>query len=275
MSYFFFCSSFFPFSNYFKPNLLIFHIKMIFAFSGLEMFFYLTTLLFSDGFKDQNEGNNHPFQWTERNLEKSWASTQNTGIPSKGLFAYINWNFLKIFHCSETLDGQDDFFIKHVQATDGSEAFLFISPSLLENLGEVTELHADGTFRTVPPMFHQLFTLHFSRFGQVSCRFNLFEKFFTELSFFFSSYIFIIFIYSIFSIQIFPFVFALMTSKSRVLYDAIFQCVLEEFAERFPNKEVNITNFMSDYEQAIQGAAMEAFGCRTTGCFFHYSQVIT
>ncbi len=167
-------------------------VKMICVFSGLEMFFYPTTLLFSDGFKDQNEGNSHPFLWTDRNLEKSWASSQNTGILSKELFASTDWNFLTIFHYRETLDGQDDFFIKHVRATDGSEAFLFISPSLLENLGEVTELHADGTFRTVPPMFQQLFTLHFSRFGQVSCRFNLFKLFFTE---FFSFFLFFLHFY--------------------------------------------------------------------------------
>jgi len=66
-----------------------------------------------------------------------------------------------------------------------------------------------------------------------------------------------------------------MTSKSRPLYDAVLQTILGAFRERYPNAETNVSNFMSDYERAMQSAAREAFdGCEITGCYFHFSQVL-
>lgn len=61
-----------------------------------------------------------------------------------------------------------DFFAGRVQSSDGGQAFLFVSAVLLRLLGEVPDIQADGTFRTVPRLFTQLFTIHASRFGQVN-----------------------------------------------------------------------------------------------------------
>lgn len=60
-----------------------------------------------------------------------------------------------------------DFFLDRVSTADGGEAFVFLSPRLLQHLADTPELQADGTFRTVPKLFLQLFTLHIGRFGQV------------------------------------------------------------------------------------------------------------
>jgi len=69
-------------------------------------------------------------------------------------------------------------FICEVVAGDGKAMniyiFVFISPNLLEELGEVDELQADGTFWSVPKPFkkphpfEQLFSLHLTRFGRVT-----------------------------------------------------------------------------------------------------------
>ena len=61
-----------------------------------------------------------------------------------------------------------EFFVDRVSTRDGGEGFIFLSPTLLPILAETPELQADGTFRTVPDIFMQLFTLHITRFGQVN-----------------------------------------------------------------------------------------------------------
>ena len=52
-------------------------------------------------------------------------------------------------------------------STAAGTALLFVSLALLSQLRQAVQLHADGTFRTVPKMFYQLFTLHFMAYGKV------------------------------------------------------------------------------------------------------------
>ncbi len=66
----------------------------------------------------------------------------------------------------EAFDG-GDFFLGRIQTADGGDALIFVSPKLLPAAAQTPELQADGTFRSVPEIFMQLFTLHISRFGQV------------------------------------------------------------------------------------------------------------
>ena len=67
-----------------------------------------------------------------------------------------------------------------------------------------------------------------------------------------------------------------MSKKSRVLYDLVMRRIVNIFEERFPGKELVVQNIMSDFERAIQGALTNIFPDATaTGCYFHYSQVIS
>lgn len=57
----------------------------------------------------------------------------------------------------------------HSFAQDGDNV-LFVSPSLLEAAGRAEEWHMDGTFKVVPSMFNQLFTIHFVSFNHVRAK---------------------------------------------------------------------------------------------------------
>ena len=69
--------------------------------------------------------------------------------------------------------------------------------------------------------------------------------------------------------NVLPFFKAVMTGKSRALYDSVFQKIKEELPET-----VNPETVMTDYEGALQGALSEIFPEATiVGCWFHFSQV--
>ncbi len=67
----------------------------------------------------------------------------------------------------KTLDGSSDFFKARVSTTTGT-AFIFLSVSLLTQLRTTKQIQADGTFKTVPNLFYQLFTLHFKAYKKVT-----------------------------------------------------------------------------------------------------------
>ena len=69
--------------------------------------------------------------------------------------------------------------------------------------------------------------------------------------------------------NVLPFFKAVMTGKSRALYDSVFHKIKEELPET-----VNPETVMTDYEVALQGALSEIFPEATiVGCWFHFSQV--
>lgn len=66
-----------------------------------------------------------------------------------------------------------------------------------------------------------------------------------------------------------------MNKKTRDLYDAAIDKIIDVFATEFPDLTINIERSMTDYESAIQGALIAAFmGCECSGCWFHYKQVV-
>lgn len=66
-----------------------------------------------------------------------------------------------------------------------------------------------------------------------------------------------------------------MNRKTRLLYDKVMEKIIEVYDERYPDVYIKVENVMSDFEDAILGSVKQAFmGCETTGCFFHYGQVI-
>lgn len=67
--------------------------------------------------------------------------------------------------------------------------------------------------------------------------------------------------------QVFPAVYCLMTRKTRVAYSAFLNYCKREL-------NINPRVIITDYEQALQGAAAEVFPeAHLTGCLFHYGQV--
>ena len=42
---------------------------------------------------------------------------------------------------------------------------MFISPDVVQQMDEATQIHADGTFWSVPHLFYQLFSIHVKILG--------------------------------------------------------------------------------------------------------------
>lgn len=65
-----------------------------------------------------------------------------------------------------TRDGSAPFYNGRVSTTTGT-AFVFISTRLLLALLTTLQVHSDATFKTVPELFYQMFTLHVLFNGRV------------------------------------------------------------------------------------------------------------
>ena len=71
--------------------------------------------------------------------------------------------------------GQQEAFYQGLLTTEDCEdhALLFVSPHLLEALSLATEIHVNGTFKTVPGKFKQLMKFHVIRYNYVSYKFYI------------------------------------------------------------------------------------------------------
>lgn len=147
-------------------------------------------------------------------------------------------NYAKTY--SHNLDQTQEFFtaLVHEGGDGDGKALVFTSPNLLKQLGEREELHADGTFKAAPRLFYQLFTVHI-----------ILKK------------------------KSFPVVYALMTNKTRALYDAVLSAVTSKYAALYPEKGFKVKHLMSDFETAIMDSMKHAFNATPVGCHFHYAQV--
>jgi hypothetical protein len=67
--------------------------------------------------------------------------------------------------------GDEQFFTDGIYCDDG-KALVFISNPLMEALSDCGEMFLDGTFRTVPPLFYQLVTIHVTAFAYVCFQFS-------------------------------------------------------------------------------------------------------
>ncbi len=77
----------------------------------------------------------------------------------------------------KTLDGLSDFFKARVSTTTGT-AFIFLSITLLTQLRKTKQIQVGGTFKTVPNLFYQLFTLHFKAYKKITILFLLLVRLF-------------------------------------------------------------------------------------------------
>ncbi|KZS16486.1 Uncharacterized protein APZ42_017762 [Daphnia magna] len=149
------------------------------------------------------------------------------------------------------------------EETDGvrSFAFIFLSLNIMSLLSEVTQLAFDGTFRSSPSMFQQLFTIHVTYRGKASSITD--GPNFQRLLY-------------LCSLQTLPFAYVLMTHRNRKIYDASLRHILDEFKKHNPGASIDqIELVISDFERAILSSMGSAFpNARPRGCWFHYGQAI-
>ncbi|XP_045032435.1 uncharacterized protein LOC116927525 [Daphnia magna] len=137
----------------------------------------------------------------------------------------------------KTLNQSADFFHGRV-STDSGNAFIFISLALLPEIHTTREIRSDGTFKTVPNVFYELFTLHVLAYGKS-----------------------------------FPVSYALMSNKTAELYRMAIDRILQILQEVNPGDHFEVEVLISDFELAIMGTMQQAFPiARSRGCWFHYAQ---
>ena len=111
--------------------------------------------------------------------------------------------------------------------------FLFFRDLTCQQMENVSIIHADGTFKIVPKKFYQLLIIH-----------------------------------CVFSDILIPVLYAVMTSKSRLLYDALFLSIRNFLPSFKPTKCV------VDFESALYSSINFNFESQMQGCLFHYRQVL-
>jgi hypothetical protein len=131
------------------------------------------------------------------------------------------------------------FLVKNLEI--GSERILlFTTKANIKHLSLSPFWIMDGTFKTVPRIFYQLYTIHAPVGAEENSR-------------------------------ILPLVYALMSGKSKELYQALFQNLIE-FAEE-SNISLRPSTILTDFEKAAIDASHEEFpGITNKGCLFHLGQ---
>ena len=115
---------------------------------------------------------------------------------------------------------------------------LFSTDMELNALAGCITIFVDGTFRTAPFPYKQVFTVH----GEVNDR-------------------------------VLNFASALLTGKTQQHYDMVFQTLVREMRRVRPNNPISIRMIVSDFETAVITSVQNAFpGARVGGCHFHFVQ---
>ena len=133
---------------------------------------------------------------------------------------------------SKTLGGQR-FLVKsednvHVLATNDN----------IKLLAESEELYMDGTFKSSPRLFHQVYTIHVFKHGKQ-----------------------------------FPLVYCLLPGKSQIIYAKLF-AILSDAMDNLM-LQPQFQRVTSDFELAMIQAVKAQFSfVSVKGCFFHYAQAI-
>ncbi|CAG8694992.1 5230_t:CDS:2, partial [Gigaspora rosea] len=139
--------------------------------------------------------------------------------------------------CS-TLNGEN--FLVRDSIIGEDRILLFTTKANIQNLSKALYWIMDSTFKTVPTIFRQLYTIH----APIGIAYNS---------------------------RVLPLVYALMTKKSEELYRALFQDLIE-FAEE-SNILLRPTTILTDFELAAINVSRDEFpNVHNKGCFFHLGQ---
>ena len=124
---------------------------------------------------------------------------------------------------------------------EGNEILIFTTTENIRHLSRAKYWIIDGTFKTAPIIFKQLYTIHAPVGGT--------------------------------NHKIVPLLYALMTAKSEELYERLFQ-ELNEMADR-EDIELKPDFVITDFEMAAINAVKSEFpGVQNKGCFFHLGQSV-
>lgn len=166
------------------------------------------------------------------NVKSTIVRSRQKSIPSQPL-AREDINITGIW--SRTLTGQ-----KFLWADSGEEEkiIIFGTESMMRRLFSSERVFLDGTFKCVPRLFEQLYTLHCFIHGQM-----------------------------------FPAAYILLPGKNLSIYSRMF-CLLKDIANNFQlNFEPRI--FHLDFEAAAISSIQDIFpNSRIIGCLFHFCQAI-
>ncbi|XP_077293964.1 uncharacterized protein LOC143916644 [Arctopsyche grandis] len=139
-----------------------------------------------------------------------------------------------------TLKG-DEFLIIDVTSADNTRILVFSTSTNIRHLSEGEFWIMDGTFKTVPTLFYQLYTIH-TKVGFTNSR-------------------------------ILPMVYILMTAKSQVAYSRLFEEIKQYAATHGVTLAPQI--LISDLEIAAINASQSVFpGVENKVCFFHFGQCV-
>jgi MULE transposase domain/FLYWCH zinc finger domain len=141
---------------------------------------------------------------------------------------------------TKTLDGSE--FLVRDSVIDEDRILLFTTIVNVRYLEQSSFWIMDGTFKTVPTIFRQLYTIH----GRVGGNENS---------------------------RIMPLVYALMSRKSEGCYRRMLQDLIDFGSEYNINLQPQFV--LTDFEQAAINATSREFqGVQNKGCFFHLAQSI-
>jgi len=141
-------------------------------------------------------------------------------------------------HLRTTMNG-DQFLAKEIDLGE-DKMMIFCTTSNLQHLQEAEYWIMDGTFKTVPTLFHQLYTIHASVGGEDNSR-------------------------------VFPMVYVLMTNRSEELYKRLFEELIELGNQA--DLDLSPSIIITDFEQAVINATRSEFPDSTHKCcFFHLCQ---
>ena len=128
-------------------------------------------------------------------------------------------------------------FLVYDSGPGDDRLIIFASESALDFLANSSEWYCDGTFKVVPEIFYQLYTVHGEHDG-----------------------------------RIFPCVFALLPNKSQHTYERFFTELMREISARNPAPPQHV---LLDFEKGAINAIRNTIpDTDVKGCFFHFSQNI-
>lgn len=137
-------------------------------------------------------------------------------------------------------DSENNFIIKDRIFSESKRVTLFSTIQLINFLCQAIYLVMDGTFKIVPTIYQQLYTIH----GPVND-----------------------------SVKTFPLLFALCTHKDKASYDMMLDLLLEFCAEHA--LQFSPSYIVMDFERAAILSLRQHFETVTLrGCFFHLRQII-
>lgn len=134
----------------------------------------------------------------------------------------------------------DNFIIKDKTFGSNKRVILFSTKALMTLLGQALYWIMDRTFKIVPNIFQQLYTVH----GQVlNCD------------------------------KTFPLLFVLLTHKDKTSYNVIFELLIEYCTEN--DILINPSHVILDFEKAaILSLRLHFESVKAEGCLFHFRQIL-